>query len=644
MNIESQPSGDPEGLRNRIDDLRAVSKLFVERMETLTERSENNGRFVVFQTSFEGGILFLEILRWMSKGLFRARTLHFYAVQEGAWSINALSIRLEKLGEDSAEARALLEQWPMNVPGLHELRFFAGRVVLHLFFGSASLALDRIRTDVNAWIVPCEIPLEASQTLGSRRFDWIRKLARLSVLGTELLVEDASELERSALQSSGFRIEAVTCEFGIAPHRRTVLSGSFQMEPRRRVSFQKSYNLERSAIVIGGGLAGSSISGALLRRGWEVTLVERHLLPAQEASGNLAGVFSPMISRDDGLAARLSRACFLWLRKELEQLERDGLPVRWSGTGVVQLAKNGVEEELFERIQNERQFDAGFVRRVSREEAGKLVGGEVAIGGVLFPKGGSVNPPSLCEARLTPGDRGSILRRMFGREVSQLRRESETKRWCVLDAQDQLIAEAPVLILANGFEASRFEVCGHLRFKKVRGQVTHLPEALLRRDKGLLYTVTRDGYVTPSAGGIVSVGATYDFNSEDMCLREDGHESNIERCRKIFPRALPEVELRGLGGRVGFRSLTPDRLPVVGEIADASQLEVSRHGRVEGVGMIARVPGLYGLLGMGSRGLVWSGLMGEFLAAKIEGEPLPIEIDLAESVDPARFLLRGQGS
>jgi tRNA 5-methylaminomethyl-2-thiouridine biosynthesis bifunctional protein len=529
----------------------------------------------------------------------------------------------------------------MNVPGLHQLRFLGGRVVLHLFFGSANLALDRIRTDVNAWIVPSEIQSNVSETAVSRRSDWIRKIARLSVLSSELLVEDASEIERAALQASGFRIETASCEFGIS-EKRTVLCGSFQLKPRRRSNTQEVHNLERSAIVVGGGLAGTSITGALLRRGWEVSLVERHHRPAQEASGNLAGVFSPMISRDDGLAARLSRACFLWLRKELEQLEGARLPVRWNGAGVIQLAKDGVEEELFERIQNELQFDAGFVRRLSREEAEILVGGEVEIGGVVFPKGGWVNPPSLCEARLTQDYRGSILRRIFGREVSQLRWEGETRRWCVLDSHDQLIAEAPVVVLANGFEASRFEACAHLRFKKVRGQVTHLPEALLGRDRGVFYTITRDGYVTPSMDGMMSLGATYDFDSEDMSLREGGHESNLERFCRILPGALPKVDLEELGGRVGFRSLTPDRLPVVGEIADLGEFEGSQNGAREGLGMIARVHGLYGLLGMGSRGLVWSGLMGEFLAAKIEGEPLPIEFDLAESVDPARFLFRGK--
>jgi tRNA 5-methylaminomethyl-2-thiouridine biosynthesis bifunctional protein len=63
-----------------------------------------------------------------------------------------------------------------------------------------------------------------------------------------------------------------------------------------------------------------------------------------------------------------------------------------------------------------------------------------------------------------------------------------------------------------------------------------------------------------------------------------------------------------------------------------------------GVQDFPRLPGLYGILGLGSRGLVWSALMGEFLAASIVGEPWPLEMDLARAIDPARFLFRAKNA
>jgi tRNA 5-methylaminomethyl-2-thiouridine biosynthesis bifunctional protein len=37
---------------------------------------------------------------------------------------------------------------------------------------------------------------------------------------------------------------------------------------------------------------------------------------------------------------------------------------------------------------------------------------------------------------------------------------------------------------------------------------------------------------------------------------------------------------------------------------------------------------------------VWSALAAELIASQIEGDPWPIERELAEALDPARFLLR----
>jgi tRNA 5-methylaminomethyl-2-thiouridine biosynthesis bifunctional protein len=55
---------------------------------------------------------------------------------------------------------------------------------------------------------------------------------------------------------------------------------------------------------------------------------------------------------------------------------------------------------------------------------------------------------------------------------------------------------------------------------------------------------------------------------------------------------------------------------------------------------VPRLPGLYGLLGYGSRGLIWAPFAAELLASSLEGEPLPIERTLAEALDPARFVLK----
>ena len=55
---------------------------------------------------------------------------------------------------------------------------------------------------------------------------------------------------------------------------------------------------------------------------------------------------------------------------------------------------------------------------------------------------------------------------------------------------------------------------------------------------------------------------------------------------------------------------------------------------------LPHVLGLYGVLALASRGLTWAALGGERVASMIEGEPLPLEGDLADAIDPGRFALR----
>ena len=87
--------------------------------------------------------------------------------------------------------------------------------------------------------------------------------------------------------------------------------------------------------------------------------------------------------------------------------------------------------------------------------------------------------------------------------------------------------------------------------------------------------------------------------------------------------------------------MTPDRLPLIGSVPDAgpaSAMGASRSNRC--ARELPRVSGLYGAFGYASRGLTWAALGGELIASMLEGEPLPLEGDLADAVDPARFLLR----
>jgi tRNA 5-methylaminomethyl-2-thiouridine biosynthesis bifunctional protein len=109
----------------------------------------------------------------------------------------------------------------------------------------------------------------------------------------------------------------------------------------------------------------------------------------------------------------------------------------------------------------------------------------------------------------------------------------------------------------------------------------------------------------------------------------------------MLPGSLGEVDAAHLDGTVGFRSVAPDRLPLIGQVPDVD--EARRHTQaLAGVHLpdLPRREGLYCVTGLGSRGLIWSALAGELIASLVEAEPLPLESDLADAIDPGRFVLR----
>jgi tRNA 5-methylaminomethyl-2-thiouridine biosynthesis bifunctional protein len=127
-------------------------------------------------------------------------------------------------------------------------------------------------------------------------------------------------------------------------------------------------------------------------------------------------------------------------------------------------------------------------------------------------------------------------------------------------------------------------------------------------------------------------GASFHLEDADPGLRVADHSENLEKLARLLPSfvpPLPEATIAALPGRVGFRPMSPDRLPIVGAVPDPDR-PFRRHMPTQ--------PGLWCVQGFGSRGIVWSALMADLLASRMHGDPLPLEADLVRALLPERFL------
>jgi len=531
---------------------------------------------------------------------------------------------------------ALRAAWPLNVPGFHRV-ILDGEVTLDLLVGALDAVLPQIAARVNHFHLCASVTPPMARTL-----------ARLAVQDATLHARAPDEALVWALTAAGFACR-IARPLSVHDGREDSLRGTAEpcategppdagdaapdidaVYRSRRPQPALAQEPARRAVVIGAGLAGASAAHRLCARGWEVTLIERHAQPAQEASGNLAGIFMPLLSKDDNIPTRLSRAAYLFALREWRRLGGVGSAFEGADCGVLQLARDERHAVVQQEALATWNYPAQYARWADAQEASALIGALAPHGGWLFEHGGWARPSSLCEAMLNAC--GERLRRVFSTEALSLRRVDGV--WQVRGADGTLIAQAPTAILASGAQAGQIEQAAELPLFKLRGQVTHL--AAESNPPVLPLVVCREAYVTPPSNGIVCAGATYD-NDDDPALRASSQLENLTRLAEIIPGddVAALAQTAPLAGRVGFRCAAPDRLPLAGALPDYANA-----GRLEFLPDVPCHEGLYCLLGYASRGLIWAPLMAELLVSQLEGTPPPLEAVLIDALHPGRFLLK----
>lgn len=592
----------------------------------LPERWRGRRRFVILETGFGQGLNFLATWAAWKRDPDACGRLDFLSVEKHPFSRGDLEA-LHALHPEVAELAAQLrDSWPELTGGFHRLEFEGGRVVLTLAFGEALALLPQFVATPDAIYLDGFAP-DRNPEMWSAQL--ITEIALLAGPETTIATWTTLTAVRDTLAGAGFVVER---QRGFA-HKKRMLVGRVASPPSgvaaNFLQASEGPGGPARAIVVGAGLAGSLIAERLCARGWQVELFERQPAAAMETSGNLSAVMLPMLSLNDNRTSRLNRACYLYALRTVSAWQRAGAAIDGAVCGVMQLARDPAhlakQREILERC----GFPESYVRFADAGEAGALAGVATAGGGWWFGGGAWWNPPSLCGAALARC--GERLQVHFSTAIQAI--APTAGGWSVQDAAGRTLAEAPRLILANAHDILQLPQTAHLPLFRFRGQVTHL-DAPGDGSAVLKSVVCKEGYVSPAYRGQLCVGASFHRGGEPE-LRASDQVANLERLAAMLPGYLADARSAPLRGRVGFRPVSPDKLPIVGEMY---RPEATPQGR--DLSAVERWPGLHVASGYGARGLVWSLLMAELLASQLNGDPPPLEAELAAIVDPARFLLR----
>ena len=572
----------------------------------LPQRWHKTDRFTIVETGFGAGLNFLATWRALRECDANDIRLHFVSVEKHPFALAELDVIHERYPQLRDLAADLRESYPPLLPGFHRLHFDNGRVTLTLLLGDAASMLRQLQARADAFFLDGFAPAKNPDMWNDAVF---AQLARLAGPGATLATYTVASSVCNGLEAAGFSLEK---RVGFA-HKREMLCGRFC----RAVTDVVPGN-ENRAIVIGAGLAGTSCAQRLAERGWSVQLIERHQALAQEASGIPAGLVRPVFSLDWNTHSRFTSAAFLYAIRHQASLQEAGrVPIHGEG-GVLQLARDANHFNKQQHVIEQFSLPAGLVKAVQTREAGELAGTPVAGPACWFPQAVWADPASMCQSNL--GASEGFVSFLYGRDVAKLRRGDG--RWEVLDACGQMLASAPVVVLANALAANRISQAAWLPLRPVRGQIS-----LMRQQTGrnLRIAVCRDGYVTPAVHGMHCLGASFNEDMPDQGIRNDDHVANLSRLEAMLPGFGDGMAPEMLSGRVAFRAMSFDRLPVLGALPDTQSQDTTGED------------GLFACLALGSRGMTWAALAAEIVASRISGEPMPVEGSLLKALGPSRF-------
>jgi len=605
----------------------------------------DGGRLVIGETGFGTGLNFLCAWQLFEQHAVKGARLHFVSVEKYPLSHADLQRALALWPELKPLAEQLLAQYIAIHQGFQRLVLDNGRVTLTLLIGDALEQLPQLDAQIDAWFLDGFAPAKNPDMWTAELF---AELARLAAPGSTISTFTSTGWVRRLINAAGFKMKRTP---GIG-HKWEILRGEFlgwpAETPEPAVSkpwFARPAPLAgpRHAMVIGGGLAGCATAASLAARGWQVSLLERHGALAQEASGNPQGVLYLKLSAHGTALSQLILSGFGHTRRLLEHLHRG---VDWDGCGVLQLAFNAKEAER--QAQLAEAFAPGLLHLLEREPAQLQAGIALEHGGLFYPEGGWVHPPALCEWQATH-PRITVLQHHEALELQRVDGQWQAH------GREGLLVSASVVVLAGAAEIKRFAFSADLPLKRIRGQITKLAQTA--QSQALATVVCAEGYVAPARLGEHTLGASFDFKSDDLTPTAAEHAGNLDMLREISPDLAQRLGAdhmapEQLEGRAAFRCTSPDYLPIVGPLAergafDEAYAALRKDARQAPDVACPWLDGLYVNSGHGSRGLITAPLCAELLAAWLENEPLPLPRSVAEACHPLRFavrtLIRGKG-
>lgn len=395
----------------------------------------------------------------------------------------------------------------------------------------------------------------------------------------------------------------------------------------------------RQITLIGAGIAGCTAAVALQKRGFKVSVVDRHSQAGAEGSGNAQAIVYPKLSPRDDILPRVNLAAIKFCSDYYRPFWARGLGQQ---CGILIVPNSAKKAADFALISQRFADQPEIVQSVANEQLQALSGITLnAQSALYFPQLGWLPPARLCRELLQANNIPLIQA-----DIHSLNHDDDNNLWELKGADGRTKLHSETVVITSAFDCKKFAQSAFLPLRKIRGQITELP--CTPESSQLKTVICGGGYFTPAENGTHSCGATYNKDIFTTELREEDHRANIAQIHATDPglaATLGQPLIETLKGRANYRCTTADYLPIVGALPNIPEM-------LEDYAILRRdaktllptrgscLPNLYVNCGMGSRGLSYAPLTAEILATQIAGESPPIDDELLKAMHPARFVIR----
>ncbi len=563
----------------------------------------------------------------------------------------------------------LIENYPPPIKGLHSIQL------------TDDICLTLLLDDVITGFKSClENDFHAHKNIPSRCMDawfldgfspaknpsmWTSELfqlmASLSHNKTTLSTFTAAGFVRRGLMAAGFDVKKVT-GYG---KKRDMLSACYRGLPCSSLEIKPRLNMKKHSpfwpiyrndqqkpyhkvLVIGAGIAGCTTSALLSKAGFDVTLMDLHSNIMQEASGNSQAVLFPKLSHQEGHLSQFNLFSFLYARRFYQQ------PLfkhAFHPSGMLQILNKDQSKDadkLIERFNNAEDI----VQFIHATQASDIADTTITENCLWYPTTGWLRTSALAEGFHSENN-------FHFKPETQVENLYYQKKpnynWSIHYREKQQLEtqtlDFDAVVIANAFAANSLlnKLDNHnfqLPLKNIRGQITQVATQQVKKVKT---TICHKGYICPTdplKPDTVNFGASYDLRDHSKELLKESQQKNVAQLATHLAdfEHLAKMNLP-LAGQVNFRCTTPDYLPMVGPVPRKAEFQQQyKDFQKTSKAFIPEYGNYYqGLMlnvGFGSRGFASAPLCAHIIRSYLTTQNFPIERNVLQAIQPARFLIR----